>query len=64
LDTNARLAQKLHPPRQFSDGGRVIAQPIKLFYDPRRGDREIPLALEQRRLTAVVAAKAVAPGRE
>ena len=41
----------------------VIARPVKPFYDPRWGGWEIPLAGEQRRLAAIVAADVVGYSR-
>jgi len=41
----------------------VIARPVKPSYDPRWGGWEIPLAGEQRRLAAIVAADVVGYSR-
>ena len=41
----------------------VIDRPVKPFYDPRWGGWEIPLAGEQRRLAAIVAADVVGYSR-
>jgi hypothetical protein len=38
------------------DIGRIIAQPVRPFYDPRWGSREISFAREQRQLVANIAA--------
>lgn len=43
--------------------GRVIAQPAEPFYDPKWGGWEDPLAREQRRLAAIVAADVVGYSR-
>jgi class 3 adenylate cyclase len=42
---------------------RIIAQPSKRFHDPRWGGGEIPMAREQRRLAAIIAADVVGYSR-
>jgi class 3 adenylate cyclase len=45
------------------DASRVIAQPAEPFYDPGWGGGETPLAREQRRLAAIIAADVVGYSR-
>jgi class 3 adenylate cyclase len=58
---------ELPMPTQTSDACScpysVIARPVEPFYDPRSGGWEIPLAGEQRRLAAIVAADVVGYSR-
>ena len=52
-----------HRPPTTRRIGRVIALSVKPFYDPGRGSKETPLAREQRRLAAIVAADVVGYSR-